>query len=72
MVTAFFNLKGLEVLEPALERLTALRLLLGKEQEQAFVVGERLLAELEDATARAETTASEIQRWRDFLSAGPV
>ncbi len=72
VVTAFFNLKGLEVLEPALHRLTALRLLLGKEQEREFVVGERLLAELEDAMARAETTAPEIQRWRDFLAQNSV
>lgn len=72
VVTAFFNLKGLEALEPELHRLTALRLLLGKEQEQSFVVGERLLAELEDATARAEATAPEIQRWRDFLARDSV
>jgi superfamily II DNA or RNA helicase len=68
VVAAFFNLRGLEALEPELQQLVALRLLLGKEQEQAFVLGERLLAELEDATARGETTAREIQRWRDFLS----
>ena len=69
VVTAFFNLKALEVLQPEVkEKLTRLRLLLGKEQEQAFVVGERLLAELEDATARGETIAPEIQAWRDFLA----
>jgi len=68
IVTAFFNLKGLEALAPELEAVVRLRLLLGKEQEQAFVVGERLLAELEDAAARGETTAGEIQRWRDFLA----
>ncbi len=66
-VTAFFNLKGLEVLSPEVERLVHLRMLLGKEQEQSFVVGKRLLAELEDATARAETTGAEIEKWRNFL-----
>jgi len=72
VVTAYFNLKGLEALEPELHRLIALRLLLGKEQEQAFVVGERLLAELEDATARAETTAPDLRRWQDFLAQNSV
>ena len=62
VVTAFFNLKGLSSLEPEIHALTRLRLLLGKEQEQSFVVGERLLAELEDATSRGETTAGEIDR----------
>ncbi len=68
VVTAFFNLRALELLRQELDKVVRLRLLLGKEQEQAFVVGERLLAELEDATAKAETTAQEIQRWRDFLA----
>ena len=72
VVAAFFNLRGLKVLEPEIERLRALRLLLGKEQEQAFVVGERLLAELESAAARGETTAREIRRWRDFLARDSV
>jgi len=72
VVAAFFNLRGLEVLEPEIERLRALRLLLGQEQEQAFVLGERLLAELEDAAARGETTAREIRRWRDFLARDSV
>jgi len=68
VVTAFFNLKGLEEIEAKVETLARLRLLLGKEQKQEFVVGQRLLAELEDAAARGETTAGRIARWRDFLS----
>lgn len=72
VVTAFFNLRGLKVLEPHIQTLAHLRLLLGKEQQQEFVVGERLLAELEDATARGETTAQEIGRWRDFLAQAKV
>jgi|Deesub1362A_J573_1020465.scaffolds.fasta_scaffold02208_6 SNF2 family DNA or RNA helicase len=72
VVTAFFNLKGLEALEPEVHALARLRLLLGKEQEQAFVVGERLLAELEDAAARGEVTAGEIERWRNFLARDTV
>jgi superfamily II DNA or RNA helicase len=72
VATAFFNLRGLEALEPEIERLRALRLLLGQEQEQAFVLGERLLAELEDAAARGEIIAREIRRWRDFLARDSV
>ncbi|RKY64459.1 MAG: hypothetical protein DRQ08_07635 [Candidatus Latescibacterota bacterium] len=72
VVTAFFNLKGLSSLEPEIHALTRLRLLLGKEQEQSFVVGERLLAELEDATSRGETTAGEIDRWSAFLAGDSV
>lgn len=72
VVTAFFNLMGLEVLSPTIEQVTQLRLLLGKEQQQEFVVGERLLAELEDAVARGETTAQAIKRWRDFLAQARV
>ena len=68
VITAFFNLKALEVLEPELEKLVRLRLLLGKEQERSFVIGERLLAELKDATAHGETTQTEVERWRDFLA----
>lgn len=73
VVTAFFNLKALEVLQPEVkEKLAHLRLLLGKEQEQAFVVGERLVAELEDAATRGETVAFEIRAWRDFLAQDTV
>lgn len=68
VVTAFFNLRGLEALEPEIQALAHLRLLLGKEQQQEFVVGQRLLAELEDAAARGETITHDIQRWRDFLA----
>jgi len=72
VVTAFLNLKGLEVLEPEIDALTRVRLLLGKEQQQEFVVGERLLEELEDAAAKGEATAQEIKRWRDFLAGSNV
>ncbi|MER3472505.1 MAG: hypothetical protein C4335_00425 [Armatimonadota bacterium] len=72
VVTAFFNLRGLEVLKPEIEALERLRLLLGKEQEQSFVVGERLLEELEDAAAQGQTTAQEIQAWREFIQKDSV
>ena len=68
VVTAFFNLKALDAIGAQAEALRRLRMLLGKEQEQGFVVGERLLAELEDAAARGETPAGEIARWRDFVA----
>jgi len=72
VVTAFFNLRGVEVLEPEIRTIDHMRLLLGKEQQQAFVVGERLLAELEDAAARGETTADEVRRRKKFLESGKV
>ena len=68
VLTAFFNLKGLEALAPEVERLSALRLLLGKEQDQAFILSERLLAELEAATSQAEEAPLTIRRWQEFLS----
>ena len=46
VVTAFFNLKGLGALDPELEALEHLRLLLGKEQDQSLVVDEQPLVEL--------------------------
>ncbi len=72
VVTAFFNLRGLEALKPETESLDRLRLLIGKEQEQTLVVGDRLLAELEDALARGETITPEIRRWSDFLARDAV
>ena len=72
VVTAFFNLRGLEVLEPEVRQVVSLRLLLGKEQERTFVVGERLLAELEESATRGETTPAEIGRWRSFLAQDTV
>jgi len=72
VVTAFFNLKALQALSPAIEEVARLRLLLGKAQDQAFVVGERLLAEMEEAAAKGETTAREIGHWRDFLAQARV
>lgn len=68
VVTAFFNLGALERLQPVLGKLTQLRLLLGKEQEQAFVVGEWLRAELEARTTKAETNAQQLEQWRQFLA----
>jgi superfamily II DNA or RNA helicase len=68
VVTAFFNLKGLESLGEVINRVTHLRLLLGKEQEQSFVMGERLLAELEDSTARGEIASKDILKRKNFLA----
>ncbi len=60
MVTAFFNLKALQALSPAIEGVARLRLLLGKAQDQGFVVGKRLLEELQTAAARGEGAAQEV------------
>jgi len=67
VLTAFFNLEALEVLEPELKNLKHLRLLLGKEQEQSFVLG-ALFSELENRSSLAEIATSEIEKWREFFS----
>jgi ERCC4-related helicase len=65
--TAFMNLKACEALEPEIFRVQKLRLLLGKEQGQEAVIGEKLLKELENATASGETSAAQIKRWQEFF-----
>lgn len=68
VVVAFFNLKGLEALEPAIQNVQSLRLLLGKEQEQSFVLSDRLLAELESAASHGEEAPLTIRKWREFIA----
>lgn len=68
VVTAFFNLRALEVLEPAIGTVTRFRLLLGKEQKQTFLIGKNFIQELQKATSKAEITTSKIKRWKDFFA----
>ncbi|MCD6520060.1 MAG: hypothetical protein J7M05_09090 [Anaerolineae bacterium] len=72
VVTAFFNLGGLEEIKPEIANVAKLRLLLGKEQEQSFLVGEHLLSELEKATAQGKVSSQEIAHWRAFLASETV
>jgi SNF2 family DNA or RNA helicase len=73
VATAYFNLDGFEVLGEALERTAELRLLLGTEQEQEFVLTQRLAQELERhfALVRPESQRK-VERWAEFLKRDTV
>ncbi len=68
VATAYFNLDGFEALGETLERVAELRLLLGTEQEQEFVLTQRLAQELERyfALIRPESQRK-VERWAAFL-----
>jgi superfamily II DNA or RNA helicase len=67
IATAFFNLDALRSLEETVLNLSSLRLLLGKEQEQEFVLG-GFREDLETAISQSlSLSLSEIQDWLDFL-----
>lgn len=72
IVTAYFNLEAFKVLQPSLSKISSLRLLVGKEQEQSFVLTERLFNEIQHHIAQVTETSSEIKRWRDFIAQGKV
>ncbi len=68
IATAYFNLDGLEQLNGAIQRVSELRLLLGKEQEQSFVLTERLARELERHFALIHPQSQQkVDRWVAFL-----
>ena len=68
VATAYFNLEALNSLSTVLDKVSELRLLIGKEQDQAFVLTERLQRELEDKATRGDLSIlPELQKWRDFL-----
>lgn len=68
IATAYFNLEALRCLESALGHLTSLRLLIGKEQEQTFVLTKRLHRELELQLSHAgDISTPELQKWQEFL-----
>ncbi len=55
IVTAYFNHEGFAVLKNGLENAKEFKLLLGKEQEREFVIGNRLWDEIEIAMNKKET-----------------
>jgi len=72
VVTAYFNLDAFKVLQHSLTRVTRLRILLGRQQEQEFVLTKRLSEELSETLRRAGTPTSplnfpEIRHWIEFL-----
>jgi hypothetical protein len=65
---AYFNLDGLERLGDALETVQELRLLIGAEPDQAFLLTQRLWRELEGNLARISPRAQQmLERWSAFL-----
>lgn len=74
IATAYFNLESFSSLEPELHNLTSLRLLIGKEQDQTFVVPERLKQELQESLSlpNGSTSLNEIKKWQEFLSQNKV
>lgn len=49
VVTAYFNLGGFATLNQGLNKPDSVKILLGREQEREFILGERLRAEIEVA-----------------------
>ncbi|MER3447739.1 MAG: hypothetical protein C4291_13300, partial [Candidatus Dadabacteria bacterium] len=70
-VTAYFNLGGFATLNQGLNKPDSVRILIGKEQEREFILGERLRAELEIALNRKEVP-SLIREFEEFLSQNKV
>jgi hypothetical protein len=65
-VTAYFNLSGFATLNQRLNNPENVKILLGKEQEREFVIGERLRGELEIALNHKETPPL-IKEFEQFL-----
>src|SRR5579885_2587953 len=65
-VTAYFNLGGFAILHKGLNNPENVKILLGKEQEREFVIGERLRGELEIALNHKETPPL-IKEFEQFL-----
>ena len=72
IATAYFNLDAFRCLENELYKVARLRLLVGKEQEQIFVLTERLFEEVQRSLARAKDTPFEVQKWLDFIAKDEV
>lgn len=72
IATAYFNIEAFEAL-PDIENVEALRILLGKEQDQKFVVSERLKEELKDASESAkEGFIPSLKKWEEFIKQDKV
>ena len=68
VATAYFNLDGLERLGDALDKVQELRLLIGAEPDQAFLLTERLRRELERHLALISPHAQQLlERWSAYL-----
>jgi superfamily II DNA or RNA helicase len=68
VATAYFNLDGLEKLGDALDKVQELRLLIGTEPDQEFLLTQRLWRELERHLALISPHAQQmLERWSAFL-----
>ena len=68
VATAYFNLDGLEKLGDALDKVQELRLLIGAEPDQAFLLTQRLWRELERNLALISPRAQQmLERWSAYL-----
>jgi superfamily II DNA or RNA helicase len=68
VATAYFNLDGLEKLGDALDKVQELRLLIGTEPDQEFLLTQRLWRELERNLALISPHAQQmLERWSAFL-----
>jgi superfamily II DNA or RNA helicase len=68
VATAYFNLDGLERLGDALDKVQELRLLIGTEPDQEFLLTQRLWRELERHLALISPHAQQmLERWSAFL-----
>ena len=67
VATAYLNLSAFKVLEEALNKIQKLRILVGKEQEQSFVLTNKLFDEVQQALSGGEEKPQEIQKWKSFL-----
>ena len=67
IVTAYFNHSGFAVLKNGLEKAKEIKLLLGKEQEREFVIGDRLWDETEIAMNKRETPPL-LKEFFDFIN----
>ena len=68
VAAAYFNLDGLERLGDALETVQELRLLIGAEPDQEFLLTQRLWRELEGNLALISPRAQQmLERWSAFL-----
>lgn len=68
VATAYFNLGALKVLESVLPKVNRVRLLVGKEQEQPFILTQKLFEGVQRSLSKAEEKPQEVQKRVKFLT----
>jgi superfamily II DNA or RNA helicase/HKD family nuclease len=72
VATAYFNIQALRVLKDSLPKLKKLRILVGKEQEQTFVVTQKLYEEIQTRLSQGEDGIAELKQWQNFIAGANV